>query len=112
MIRGDVYLANLDPTLGSVQAGTRPVLIFQSNKLNQFTRTVVVIPFTTNLGRAQLPGCVLVPRGEGGLAEDSVALCYQIRVLDKARLIQHLGTLSYADINKIEEAVKVTLDIG
>jgi mRNA interferase MazF len=111
MIKGDVYLVNLSPTVGSEQAGTRPVLIFQNDKLNQLTRTVVVIPFTTNLRRAQLPGCVLVPRGEGGLTDDSVAICYQIRVLDKARLTQHLGTLSHATIKKIEEALKVTLDI-
>jgi mRNA interferase MazF len=111
MIKGDVYLVNLSPTVGSEQAGTRPVLIFQNDKLNQLTRTVVVIPFTTNLRRAQLPGCVLVPRGEGGLTDDSVAICYQIRVLDKARLTQHLGTLSHTTIKKIEEALKVTLDI-
>lgn len=49
MTRGDVWLAALDPVRGSEQAGTRPVLVFQVNRLNDFLRTVVVIPFTSNL---------------------------------------------------------------
>lgn len=112
MLRGDVYFANLDPTVGSEQKGKRPVLIFQNNDLNRVTRTVVVIPFTTNLKRSQLPGCVLVPKGDGGLQEDSVAICYQIRVLDQARLNQRLGSLSDESIAKIETALKFTLNLN
>jgi len=46
--------------------------------INQFTHTTICIPFTTNLQRAQLPSCLLVPAGEGGLPRDSVALCHQM----------------------------------
>ena len=49
MKRGDVYLADLDPTKGSEQAGRRPVLVFQDDRLIRATLTVVAIPFTTNL---------------------------------------------------------------
>jgi mRNA interferase MazF len=49
MIRGEVWFASLDPVRGSEQAGTRPVLILQADPLNAFLRTVVVVPFTTNL---------------------------------------------------------------
>jgi mRNA interferase MazF len=111
MLKGDVYLANLDPAVGSEQAGTRPVLVFQDDYLSKFTRTIVVIPFTTNLRRAQVPGCVLVPKGDGGLTDDSVAICYQIRVVDKARLRQKLGSLSQESILKIEAAIKSTLGL-
>ena len=55
--RGDIWLANLNPVRGSEQAGTRPVLIFQSNVINTFTTTVLTIPLTTNLRRASLPSC-------------------------------------------------------
>lgn len=48
MRKGDVYLAELDPTRGSEQAGTRPVVVFQKDILTKFTRTVIVIAFTTN----------------------------------------------------------------
>ena len=47
--RGEVWLANLDLTRGSEQAGTRPVLVFQNDLINRFTTTILTIPFTTNL---------------------------------------------------------------
>jgi len=111
MRKGDIYLADLDPTRGSEQAGTRPVVIFQKDILNKFTRTVVVIPFTTNLKRAQLPSGVLVHKGDGGLREDSVALCHQIRVLDRSRLTTRLGSLAPATMEQIEAVLAFTLDM-
>ena len=50
--RGEIWLAELNPTRGSEQAGTRPVLILQNNSINRFTNTFLTIPFTTNLRRA------------------------------------------------------------
>ena len=74
--RGEIWLANLNPTRGSEQAGTRPVLIFQNNIINKYTTTILAIPLTTNPRRAALPSCVQVAKGEGGLASDSVVLCH------------------------------------
>ena len=87
--RGEIWPADLNPTRGSEQAGTRPVLILQNNSINRFTATFLAIPLTSNLRRAALPTCVLLTAGEGGLAHDSVALCHQLRVLDKLRLRRH-----------------------
>jgi mRNA interferase MazF len=109
MKRGDIYLADLDPTKGSEQAGTRPVLVFQHDTLNKVTRTVVVIPFTKTLRMAHLPSCVLVPAGEGGLRYDSVALCHQIRALDKSGLLTCWGTLPSIRLAEIERVVAFTL---
>ena len=77
--RGEIWLAELNPTRGSEQAGTRPVLILQNNSINRFTKTFLTILFTTNLRRASLPTCVRLHKGEGGLANDSVALCHSIQ---------------------------------
>lgn len=60
MRRGEVWLATLDPVRGSEQAGTRPVLVLQTDPLNDFLRTVVVVPFTTNLRWSRFPFCVAV----------------------------------------------------
>ena len=109
MTRGDVWLAHLDPVRGSEQAGTRPVLVFQAEPLNNFLRTTVVIPFTTNLKWARFPFAIFVSAGDGGLSSDSVALCHQIRVSDKSRLIRRLGELSDATMAKIEGAIHLTL---
>jgi mRNA interferase MazF len=94
MRRGEVWLATLDPVRGSEQAGTRPVLVLQTDPLNDFLRTVVVVPFTTNLRWSRFPFCVVIQAGDGGLAAESVALCHQIRVSDKSRLRQCLGRLA------------------
>src|SRR6266852_2035245 len=109
MNRGDVWLAQLDPVRGSEQAGTRPVLVFQAGPLNSFLRATVVIPFTTNLKWTRFPFAIFVSAGDGGLSSDSVALCHQIRVSDKTRLIRRLGVLSDATMTKIQGAVHLTL---
>ena len=107
--RGEIWLANLNPTQGSEQAGTRPVIIFQNNIVSQFSTTTIAIPLTTNQRRASLPICLLIHQGDGGLTEDSVALCFQLRVLDKARLIRKLGELKPQTIADLEKVVLLTL---
>lgn len=111
MQKGEIYFANLSPVVGSEQAGMRPVVIVQNSILNRFARTVVVIPFTTNLKRAELPSSVLISAGAGGLKEDSVALCNQIRVLDKSRLTSRLGKLSDEWMDKIQDTLAFVLDM-
>jgi mRNA interferase MazF len=109
--RGDIWLADLNPIRGSEQAGTRPVLIFQNDAINAFTTTVLAIPLTTNLRRAALPSCVQLVKGEGGLMSDSVALCHQLRVLDKSRLLRKIGAVSQETIAAMESCVLFTLGI-
>jgi len=111
MTRGEVWLTALDPVRGSEQAGTRPVLVLQPDPLNAFLRTIVVVPFTTNLRWARFPFCVPVSAGEGGLLSDSVALCHRVRVADKSRLARRLGQLSEAVMVKVEQAMYVTLGL-
>ena len=107
--RGEIWLAELDPIRGSEQAGTRPVIIFQNNRINQASKTVLAIHLTTNLRRAILPTCVRIDKSEGGVARDSVALCHQLRVLDKSRLRQKLGVVDSEDLAAIESVVLYTI---
>ena len=109
--RGQIWLANLNPTRGSEQAGIRPVVIFQADVLNKFTTTVLTIPLTTNLRRASLPSCVFIPKGEGHLENDSVALCHQLRVLDKTRLQRKLGMVEQSTLSTIETKMLFTMGI-
>lgn len=113
MKRGDVYFADLDPTQGSEQRGIRPVLILQRDSISQFTRTVVIVPFTASQvdKYRQLPSCVFVPKGMGGLLENSVALGHQVRTIDRKRLLDYLGALSGQWIIKIEKVIAFTLQI-
>ncbi|KHD06156.1 PemK family transcriptional regulator [Candidatus Thiomargarita nelsonii] len=109
--RGDIWLADLNPVRGSEQAGTRPVLIFQNDAVNQFTTTVLAIPLTTNLRRALLPSCIQISKGEGGLISDSVALCHQLRTLDKTRLQHKIGAITQQTIAAVENCVLFTLGV-
>jgi mRNA interferase MazF len=73
MKRGDVYLADLDPVKGTEQAGRRPVLIFEDDRLIPVTLPVVVIPFTKNVRMQKLPRYICAQGGgwfERGLGCD------------------------------------------
>jgi len=83
--RGDVFWANLDPTIGVEIQKTRPVVVMSNDVINQRSQLVIVVPLTTNVIRLS-PSHVLIPRGEGGLTEDSKVLAEQIRAMDKQRL--------------------------
>jgi mRNA interferase MazF len=109
--RGEIWYANLNPVQGSEQAGVRPVLIFQNDKINKATTTTLVIPLTTNLRRAALPSCIQVPKGEGGLTTESVLLCHQLRVLDEMRLDYKLGKVGAQTMAEAEICVLYTLGI-
>lgn len=111
MKRGDVYFADLNPTQGSEQRGMRPVLILQRDSVSQFTRTIVIVPFTASQvdKYSQLPTCVFMPKGTGGLYEDSVALGHQIRTIDRRRLTDYIGSLPDAWVIKVEKAIAFTL---
>ena len=95
-----VFLASLDPTKGSEQAGRRPVLVISRERINQLLPVVNVIPLTSRKSpsRVVYPNEVLLPAGVAGLAVDSIALCYQIRTLDKGRLERDLGELLDANL--------------
>jgi mRNA interferase MazF len=109
--RGEVWLANLDPTRGSEQSGTRPVIIFQNDLINKYTTTVLAIRLTTNLRRATLPSCIQISQGDGGLTNDSVALCHQFRAIDKTRLRRKLGVIGEQTLDGIESCLLFTLGI-
>lgn len=112
MKRGEVYLVRLDPVEGSEQAGTRPCLIVTRDAINRYSPVVMITPFTdaANISRIY-PSDVLIRSSEGGLAVDSVALTGQTRAIAKTRLIRQLGFLSRTTMNKIDEALEVTLDL-
>lgn len=87
--RYDVYLANLDPTVGSEISKTRPIVIVSDNMLNRYLETVVACPLTTSLHPSWRSRVEAVC--EGKPAEIAVD---QIRAISKRRLIRSLDRLS------------------
>ena len=108
--KGDIYYASLDPVIGSVQEGNRPVVVVQNNYGNQYNPTLIIAPLTKILKKPNLPTHVLVNRNYF-LKYDSQILLEQIRVIDKTRLINYLGTLTEQEKQKIDSALIETFNI-
>lgn len=103
--RGDIYYAQLDPVVGSEQGGTRPVMIVSNDKGNRFGPTVIVAPITSRKTRENLlPTHMCVPH-IAGLRKDSVILFEQVRVVDKKRLHEYVGTLSRRFVSSVDSAL-------
>lgn len=97
--RWSVWLANLDPVVGSEQGKTRPVMVISDTRLNNILPIVNVLPLTSRKpGRRIYPNEALIPIGALGLKAESIVLCYQIRTLDQRRLAKPLGVLNSAII--------------
>lgn len=112
MKRGDIYMAALDPVVGSEQGGRRPVLIIQNDMGNFYAPTVIAVPLTGSLTKPHLPTHVRVPMGEGGLWRESTVLCEQVRTLEKTRLDRRVGALGPHRMREIDRALSVSLDMN
>jgi mRNA interferase MazF len=100
--RGDIFRVNLEPTLGSEQQGTaRPCVVLSITPLNAKLRQIGVLPLSTS-ARALPPVVIAVPSA----GASSVALCHQLRTIDKTRIGKHVGELSAADLTAVEHAVR------
>jgi mRNA interferase MazF len=109
--RGDIFLANLDPTIGVEQAGTRPVLVVQCDLANERIPTVTVAPLTSNLKAGRFLFTVPISSTESGLPKASVILVFHIRTLDKTRLIRKIGALSSNALAKVDRALSLHLGL-
>ncbi len=106
--RGDVVVANLDPTIGVEIKKTRPVIVVSNDSINQLSQLVVVVPLTKNVAHLS-PSHALIPKGAARLTFASKALTEQIKAVDKRRLVKRLGTLPSALLAQVELALKNTL---
>jgi mRNA interferase MazF len=102
--RGDVFMVNLDPVIGSEVGKTRPAIVLQNDLANRTSPTVTVVPLSSKVDRV-FPFQVLIPAGEGGLERASKALCEQIRTLSTRRLVHNLGSLPPERLEEIRAAL-------
>ena len=108
--RGDVLLIDFDPVRGSEQGKVRPAVVIQNDVANQYSPVLIVAAITSN-PRAPHPTDVEVFAPEGGLRKDSKILLNQIRTIDKIRVIDRWGCLSDETINRVDEALRISLGL-
>ena len=109
--RGEIYLVNFDPTIGSEIRKTRPALILQNDVSNQYSPVTIVAALTSQFTEPLYPTEVLIKVPEGGLQVDSVALLNQIRSIDKQRLIKRLGVLESVTMEQVDRAIQISLGL-
>ena len=109
MKRGEVWWADLGAYRPREQTGRRPVVIWQSDTLTRILQSVLVVPLTTNLDRANLAGTALIASSSGAPPEDSVALAFQMRAIPKSALQLKIRDLDESELEELELATDEAL---
>jgi len=106
MNRGEIWLVNLDPTLGAEMNKTRPALIVNDNKLGKLPLKVVV-PITGWKDHYAIAAWMvrLEPHQRNGLSKTSSIDCFQIRSVSQQRLVEKIGELTVDEIGKVQEGI-------
>ena len=108
--RGEIWLADLDPTRGREQAGRRPVLIVSVGAFNQSkAELVLVIPLTST--PRGIPWHVQIVPPDGGVKSTSFIMCEALRSISKERLLKRWGTVSLPVREEIEDRLRILLGL-
>lgn len=105
----EIWLANLNPSKGTMVGKVRPVLIVQTDLLNGFHPSTIVCPITTNI----LPELEIlrIHIGKKNLDEPSDVLLDQLQAIDNRRFIKKLGYINSTQKNKVRENLKILMDL-
>jgi mRNA interferase MazF len=110
MTRGEIWWVDYGIPYGSEPGYRRPVIIMQNDFFNDSKiNTTVVVPLTTNLLLADVPGNILINKKDSKLNKDSVIIISQIGVVDKERLIEKISSINYEAMEKIEDNIMFIL---
>jgi len=110
--RGTVYWVDFSPGKGSEPMGRRPGLAIQNDVLNESRlNTVLMIAITSTLKFGDLPGNVVLKKGEAGLPRKCVINVTQIKSVDKKSLKEKIGSLSKNKMDQVEEGIRIVMDV-
>lgn len=93
MRQGEIWMSDLNPVIGSEQAGRRPVVILSGNLMNKFLQVVITAPLTSKIKNYQ-GNPILEPSNRNGLKLESELMVFHIRSISKDRLIEKVGEIS------------------
>jgi mRNA interferase MazF len=115
MARGDVLFIDLSPPPGGAgreQAGKRPAVAVQADDTGASLPTVIIVPMTSKLKALSYPHTIRVePSGQNGLSQSSVLLVFQLRVIDRSKILRRLGSLEPHYLNQLDAEIRRLLDL-
>ena len=108
----EIWIADLNPQIGTEPGKTRPVLVVQTNLLNKIAHpSTIVCPITTNVKRDSQILRVHLKKGISKLQQDCDIMIDQIRAIDNKRLIKKVGDLPPELKQVVKENIMITLDL-
>ena len=108
----EIWIADLNPQIGTEAGKTRPVLVVQTNLLNNIPHpSTIVCPITTNVQKDSDILRVHLKKGVANLHENCDVMIDQIRAIDNKRLVKKVGNLPNELINKIKENIAMLMDL-
>ena len=108
----EIWIAELNPQIGTDPGRTRPVLIIQTNLLNKIPHpSTIVCPITTNIIKTSDVLRVHLNKGQANLLQNSDIMIDQIRAIDNTRLVKKVGTIPNNIIHTIKENIRIVLDL-
>ncbi len=108
--QGDIYWIEFDDPVGSEPGYKHPHVVVQNNMFNHSKiNTTVVCPFTSVSKRGNIPGNVLIKKGEANMDKDSVISVSQLITVDKTQLEEYIGTISKRRILEIYNGINLIL---
>ena len=112
MKQGEIWLINLDPTIGAQIKKTRPAIIVNDNSLGKLPLKIIV-PLTDWKDRYDVaPWMVkIIPNSLNNLTKESAADCFQIRSLSEERFLRKLGKIDSDNLDDIQDALSKVLSI-
>jgi mRNA interferase MazF len=104
-----VYLADLNPRFGTEPGKIRPVVVIQTDLLNDEHPSTIICPITTNVIKESSILRIHLSGNESGLKKDSDILVDQIRAIDNRRFLKEIGSLSPFHQDRLLENIKIVL---
>jgi mRNA interferase MazF len=111
--RFEIWLADLNPQIGTEPGKTRPVLVVQTNLLNKIPHpSTLICPLTTQIQKESEILRVNIKKGTANLNENCDIMIDQVRAIDNKRLIKKIGELPENLVVKIKENLAIILDLN
>ncbi len=109
----EVWIADLNPQIGNESDKTRPVLVLQTNLLNQIHHpSTIICPITSKVKKDVNILRIHLDKGTAGLNQDCDIMIDQLRAIDNRRLTKKIGSLPGDLIDKMKENIKICLDLA